>query len=448
MLTVGFDFGTHQTKICIEKIDGVEHSYEFFQFTDPENKKHYTLPSIIWTDHNGLLHYGYMPQNKIEERPITEKEQHKNLFSWFKSIFKKETISEKEKKGEIPKKIIRYFKQATFTNFTYEFEENEYIYYSIWYIAYILFDLEEIYNKEFAIQMGIPTDSTNFETKKKLAVRILLSAYELVENVFENNKQLFLSTNIDQLKTLTNIIEYDEKKKLEFGILIFPEAYAGLLPLTYSNLIANGMSLLIDIGGGTTDISFFTLQNNLPQIYFYTSINMGLNYLTNSNNALDNSPYINQNAQIVEERFNKFTEEINTICSNLVSELLHRFPNRLARRRLYDALQNRPIIYIGGGSSFNQLCNGYNGFNSIIHISEQEWRSELIPNQQIKQIRENNLFKILSTSYGLSIAQINDDIKLNELKTIFDHIQRALNESENDNIQNRTNLYEDWDAIH
>ena len=46
------------------------------------------------------------------------------------------------------------------------------------------------------------------------------------------------------------------------------------------------MSLMIDIGGGTTDISFFTIEDNKPQVYDFYSINKGLNYLTGANDVI------------------------------------------------------------------------------------------------------------------------------------------------------------------
>ena len=42
-----------------------------------------------------------------------------------------------------------------------------------------------------------------------------------------------------------------------YRINIFPEAYASLIGLTSRGKLSEGMSLNADIGGGTTDISFF-----------------------------------------------------------------------------------------------------------------------------------------------------------------------------------------------
>ena len=63
MITIGLDFGTHQSKICIEDKKGVELSYSFFQFSDTHGEKQYTLPSIIRIKPDSKLEYGYLKDN-------------------------------------------------------------------------------------------------------------------------------------------------------------------------------------------------------------------------------------------------------------------------------------------------------------------------------------------------------------------------------------------------
>ena len=95
--TVGLDFGTHQTKICVCEQEGTEKSHKFIKFDDSFGHSQYTLPSIVGIKDDGLINYGYLPKN-------------------FKG------------------KVIRYFKQGVFKNPT-----SEAMYHSIWYIAYIIF---------------------------------------------------------------------------------------------------------------------------------------------------------------------------------------------------------------------------------------------------------------------------------------------------------------------
>lgn len=246
MITVGLDFGTHQTKVCIEDKEGSELSYRFLRFPDAEGNLRFTLPSAIHFLADGRLHYGYPTK-------------------------------------DTPAETVRYFKQVLFNSGVPESMPKESAkFYAIWYLAYIIFLLEEKYGKDFAIQMGAPMGETTMDFARHTAVETLVSAYQLVEDVFENNLQKFLDTPAKQLLSLTPEVEYSDDIKNEYGILVFPEAYACLKPLTSRGRIGSGMSLMVDIGGGTTDISFFTIQNGAPAVYKFWSLNKGLNYLTDS----------------------------------------------------------------------------------------------------------------------------------------------------------------------
>ena len=67
MITVGLDFGTHQTKVCVERKESMELEYSFFEFADTEGNKHYTLPSIIGENADGRLAYGYIDAKKYKD---------------------------------------------------------------------------------------------------------------------------------------------------------------------------------------------------------------------------------------------------------------------------------------------------------------------------------------------------------------------------------------------
>ena len=134
MITVGLDFGTHQTKVCIENKNGTETHYHFHKFMDNEGTMRYTLPSIICITPDNKLKYGYI---------------------------------DVKTKGQFK----RYFKQAVFRDVNSpNMKLWEAACYSIWYLAYILFDLEEKYGNEFTIQMGAPTDSSHIDDRKAIAV--------------------------------------------------------------------------------------------------------------------------------------------------------------------------------------------------------------------------------------------------------------------------------------
>lgn len=393
MITVGLDFGTHQSKICIESKQGVELSYYFYKFADEKGKMRYTLPSIIRIEKDDRLSYGYL---------------------------------EKRNGG----KIVRYFKQAAFrTHSESMLSQQDAFLYSIWYIAYLLFDLEEKYGTDFVIQMGVPTDTANLQRTKQIAIQILTSAYRLVEDVYENDKEKFLNATVSELKNVTIIEKYSKELKDEYGMLVFPEAYACLMPLVKSSKIASGMSLMVDIGGGTTDISFFTIENRSPQVYAFYSINKGLNFLTAAEIQISkraDSNVKNEN-EIVIERKKIYRNDINQTCNNLLTRLQREFKSqtKLNIFRLTDALKSRPIIYTGGGSTFPSLRENIAGFRDIIHISHKEWRTEAV--KDLNEIINDGLCPILSTAYGLSISVPNDNITCRPLSDIFRGI-RGLEE--------------------
>ena len=383
MITVGLDFGTHQSKICIEYKEGAELSYEFFKFKDANNESKYTLPSIIQIDKNEKLMYGYIPNGRNGE-------------------------------------IIRYFKQAAFTSIETGLSQMDAIYYSIWYIAYILFDLQEKYGQEFAIQMGVPSDGMRLNKQKMLAVRILLSAYRLVEEVFESDKKSFLIMTEKELKTVTELVPYNREKKDEYSILVFPEAYACLMPLVKSEKIAQGMSLMIDIGGGTTDISFFTIMDKQPRIYDFYSIDKGLNFLTDASRLKTDRITSNINlCDIKLKRIDIFNYFIYQTHDTLKKRLTDCFEKStiLSVNKLFDALKNRPLIYSGGGSTFKQLRTPCCGFNDIIHISGEQWNMKCVVDSD--KIQEEGLCPILSTAYGLSVSVIDDNIICEPFDNLF-----------------------------
>ena len=419
MITVGLDFGTHQTKVCIENKEGVELNYTFMKFEDTYRRQFYTLPSIIGVGKDGLLSYGYLPR-RYDGR------------------------------------IIRYFKQSTFRPTSTGMTQVNAMYFSTWYIAFILFDLEKMYGQEFTIQMGAPTDSSHVNVVKTIATRIIASAYKLVEDVFANDKEKFLSTPMKELVDITELVPYSKETKEEYGLLVFPEAYACLKPLISQGKLATGMSLMIDIGGGTTDISFFTIEDNKPQVYDFYSINKGLNFLTgaNENNQTGTVVNVQDASEINQGRRNVFIGEVNQVCDNLKNKLQHEFKKqtRLQVHRLLDALKSRPLVYCGGGSTFKSLRVCYGGYQDRKQISHKEWNAKSI--KDIDEIIDEELCPILSTAYGLAISTENDNIVMKPFKDIFENI-RGLEEEHHHKTSRDTTFgsayggfsyADDWDA--
>lgn len=528
MVVVGLDFGTHQTKICVEdRSDKINPRYKFFTFRDLKGKEQIVLPSVIQINEDDTISYGFVDESKClikansfhrmkPSKPIVQKpdlilpEKPKKpklpskpsdrLQDWKEKLFtltmNKGKNPELEKweneckrlndkyqsqldlwqkdcdvkhrefdkklaeynevllkyqkdldnwKLESEKKVqmvYRYFKQATFAGLKWE-GEIEATTLSIWYLAFVLFNLEEKFGDKFEIQMGIPTGAARVKNDQEQAVSVLLSAYRLVEDVFKCDKKRFLATPYNELRGLTELVPYDKDKKDDMYIRIFPEAYASLMILTSKDKLESGMNLMVDIGGGTTDISFFEVDNHKPIIYDYQSISKGINFIIENvfdKDILKIDKTISLDSEVVDENKledgkNIYKAELNEFCGRLISTLQQKFRKTgFEYYRLNEGLQNRPVVYNGGGSTFDGMRNAIYGFNQVRQIDKDCWRG-----MRIENIIEDELCPILSVALGLSVYQDKDEIVIYPIDKLFEHLK-----CENRNaVENDYNLDDD-----
>ena len=467
-ITIGLDFGTHQTKICIENSDDPYHNtYEFYEW----EKGVYAFPAIIQINKDHTLRYGSvdldtclvarnkkivanpgklnlppqpillveepklpaqpvytfvtdggmsksipykdlygigrtLPRKKWKLRAINPqliasakqkreyqdwrdqctsiKDQHdrdaerrKGIISQHKKdieIWEKECericqAHAKQKKSyeesllEYPM-VYRYFKQATFSEgrWDYEIKAQDL---TVLYLANIIFKLEERFGTDFAIQMGIPASKETFSRLKSLASGYLIQAIRLVENVFENNYEKFLATPFEELLSLIPNYEYSPDLKMQYGLIILPEAYAALRSLTANSRIPMGMGIMLDMGGGTTDISFFTIADDgKVLIYHYESIPKGLNFFLEFED-LHNSRSIDFSKKkeleeipndVFDLAFGEFNREIYKVVEPVIKSLYEDIISRgFMKSELRRLLQNGPTIYTGGGCYDNRM---------------------------------------------------------------------------------------------
>ena len=63
LIKIGLDFGTHQTKVCVQRTPDEGHGhpiYEFFKFKDLKGNDSYFLPSIVQINDDDTLSYGFV----------------------------------------------------------------------------------------------------------------------------------------------------------------------------------------------------------------------------------------------------------------------------------------------------------------------------------------------------------------------------------------------------
>lgn len=471
-IRVGLDFGTHQTKICVCRIPDEGHGqpeYEFFKFRDLFGTNNYFIPSIVQINKDDSLSYGFVdPKDEKEGFPFPQMEviepvDSSHIDDEAEALFAKYSINEipdkeglkaiKEmlyKKYEIDKKRynekvadadmrykesisiynrernkFRYFKQATFAEYPWEGKINPQ-YLCVWYLSYIIFMLEERFGDGFAINMGVPTDDKTYLQKRTLGSQILISAIHLVEDVYDKDITKFLNEKIDSLIEKTVMIDFTEEDKEFYRINIFPEAYASLIGLTSRGKLAEGMSINADIGGGTTDISFFIVKDRIPQIYKYWSIPRGLNYIAEmSGFDYSENDFVEKANQDIIDKFNHKKEEIiYNLINKLISQLRSSY---IPKSNLLNALKDRILVYNGGGSTFSNLTTPIYLFSDVKIADTNMWEEESVKEKEVV----GKFFNLLTTAFGLSVCEDDSKVVLCDIDNIFaQHSKNDNNEKE------------------
>lgn len=330
--------------------------------------------------------------------------------------------------------VFHYFKFALYSKEIKWFHQLDQETISIWYLCNVLFLLRNKLGEDFYTQMGIPCGiDKKFQLhQKQKALCLLKSAYDLLEHY--QNHESFLNAEYGELfiHTRKNLNITDDDL-LKYGINVLPEAYAGLVSLTQKRRLPKGMNLLIDIGGGTTDIAFFTItDDDLPDIHSVQSIHKGLNFIyENFAYSLKDhnivklqlaSSYYNQNPLKFKKSISLYRNELNNSVKLIIGQVKDSFLTSsiihgLHISRLNQALNNRPVIFSGGGSTLKEILGNVENFSDIRKINR-----DLLSISTLKSIlNDDKLFPILATAYGLSIP-VENDIVLTDIGNIFNHI--------------------------
>lgn len=320
--------------------------------------------------------------------------------------------------------VYRYFKQATFSAYLWDYEIKPQDL-TVLYLAYIIFRLEERFGMDFSIQMGIPASKATFNRLKPLASGYLIQVIRLVEDIFQNDFEKFLATPYEELLSMIPKYEYSEDLKMQYGLIILPEAYAALRSLTANSRIPRGMSIMLDMGGGTTDISFFVIEDNgEPHIYHFESIAKGLNFFLeyedrhsfrtidfSKKKELEDVP-----RDVFNSAFKEFKGNIDTAIKNL-TDFLHQdtISRGFMKSAFRDAVQNRPAIYTGGGCYDNRMRKPIFDFSDVKYIDKNILG---IPNV----VEENRItipYSLMATAFGLSIQRLDDEIEVSKKEDLF-----------------------------
>ena len=509
--TVGLDFGTHQTKICVEDATNpAQKIYEFFEFETPNGVNPVLFPSIVQINKDDTVSYGFVdeincktiiypnpvkpvltlphkpeklpypqiPQKKdlrghsIKEQLLFQLNYEKYIEDWrrqcdiidgdycinFGEYQKNKNKKEKDfeislakwEKDCLPKKqIYRYFKLATFSKQQWEYSiEPEKI--SVWYLTFVLFKLQEKYGNDFFTQMGVPCsmEAQDTEIQINIAYKILKSANQLISK-YENIDN-FLKAKYTDLLQNTELVDCSAQDIIVYGINVLPEAFAGLSSITQQGKLGGGMHLLIDIGGGTTDIAFFTIayKEKLPNIHAVISFPQGLNYIfeeyIKENDWLSMSE-VQQLFRNNQENFEKCVSYYHRKLKDNTDKMILRVVQEFLNKRnihgfnvspIRNVLQDRPIVYCGGGSMYDLMMIKLASYDLTGGKLASFTEKKLIDKELLNILYMKNkdidvlLFPILATSYGLSIP-LENEITMTPIEKLFDTLPQR-NEKKDD----------------
>ena len=89
-------------------------------------------------------------------------------------------------------------------------------------------------------------------------------------------------------------------------------------------------------------------------------------------------------------------------------------------QNLRDALKDRILVYSGGGSTFSFLTKPIDTFTDVRIIDASIWKEENIKDKAVV----SKLSVLLTTAYGLSVSDNDEDVKLKSYASLFAHLPK------------------------
>lgn len=371
---IGLDFGTNQTKCCI--FDVHRNTREFFKFDNGQ----FFLPSEVGVTTQGTFLYGYSPSDEVIQRLL---------------YFKIASAEDEEFLLETDDTSTSY------DTFDYGGFAPEFL--SVIYITFVLFSIKERYQTEktpqkntiggfigrfignqeeseaiqFAIQLGIPTEwsqKKNLRRKRKFESILLISQF--LQDKFKT-KSSFLKATAEELKTevksaLKRIKAAAQDKEQFDGLLndnslsVFPETAAGLNVLINNKQLKSGYYAAMDIGAGSTDISFFKVIGEQIKYIASESYLLGANSVYRRYKNCDSLDALKKSEQTIRNNIldpDSIPDKIEYVLKD-VNDLISKKAKKLFARRVKfferDILKRytgQPVILYGGGGQLPTIDN-------------------------------------------------------------------------------------------
>lgn len=394
---VGLDFGTHQTKVCINyQKKGQVPVYEFINFGSKDEINLF-LPSRLNIHNDDTVSVGISSNGK----PVSESFRYFKMASAEDEVFRGISGLDQEKDHYDKKRYGKYTPEII----------------SIIYLSFVIGIVEQRFkqiddssnkkvnsgsflgkffggnkpkeepapNNTFFYQIGIPTEwskKANFWRRRKFE-QILYLAYRLNEVysydlIHQSTMETLTAFVEDEYNLLADRLD-DEKWNNIIGnsnISAFPEAAAGLTYLVKTEKIGEGYYLSLDIGGGSSDVSFFRVNNNRTFEYLASE-----SLLIASNDVYDSYGQSTSNGTSTEQVQDIFDRKIPSDLANdekyikacrQTIKRLEKKVKRIYNYRVYDRFKKS----VANSKFKNQSCFLYGG-GSLLFTDERGTRKFL-----------------------------------------------------------------------
>jgi hypothetical protein len=360
---IGLDFGTYQSKACIYDIDTSEH--EFFKF--PSNHSFF-LSSRVAEKSDGRFEYGEAQSTAI-----------KNEYYYFKIASAEDDEFIKDCTPEFLSVIYLTFLLFTIKQIYYQRNEKREVGGGL--LSSLLSRQKKDNVIKFTIQMGIPTEwsqEKNLKRKRKFEnILMLAEMLQLKYKTLNSFLEISKSQLINDIKDLHNSNSYTfsskqifEEKLNDLGLSVYPETAAGLYFILETKQLLPGYYAIMDIGGGSTDLSFFRIEANKKIAYLASE-----SYIMAANNVYAEFAKNEHSVDVLRRAEEDIQKTITNgswtgnqsirIALRKVNESLDKIVYKLFHKRVYHFSQgmvkkykDQPIILYGGGALLPVINEG------------------------------------------------------------------------------------------
>ncbi len=314
-----------------------------------------------------------------------------------------------------------------------------------WYLAYVIglckremnrrwgggFELRPLYN------IGAPIDQWNAHQGKELFTRVAFYAERLSDTVVEGMTVADIRASYAQIRSSNSALPGEKEQ----NVFVQPETAAGLMSFVTSPRVPAGLYGIVDVGAGTTDVSFFRLADFTTgeprRMSFYDAktdvvgsgdLDRSLARIaaTRIANLSDGSPELLRAARIAKERLDakggceitvasgsaKFSRpDINDCFAPVLKQMVQTYVQTNHRAYKKENLVKRweefTVIPLGGGMRCPPVLEGFQATYPSTYNKRIKFSPMVAPPDFECNASAKYNFNLVAVAYGLSFSPLD-----------------------------------------